>query len=181
MKMFWNKRSKLIGHHRSIMFMVFLALIMIAAASVPGTLAYFTAYATAKGGVPITLGAKTKVKEEFKNWEKSIQIENTGETDCYVRVKIIAASQFQITATGNHWTDGGDGYWYYSEVLPTGLVTEDELKASITVAKEVKTSFNVVIVQECIPVSYDENGEPTGVLQADWNQAKQVVQEEEMK
>ncbi len=181
MKIFLNHLIKRINHRRSIQLMVFLALIMVAAASVPGTLAYFTTYATAKGGVPITLGAKTRVKEEFKNWEKTIQIENTGDTDCYVRVKIIAASQFQIAASGNNWVDAGDGYWYYSEVLPVGLTTEDSLKASITVAKEVKTSFNVVVVQECVPVSYDENGNPTGAIQADWNKAKQVVQEEETK
>lgn len=39
--------------------------------------------------------------------------------------------------------------------MPVGGKTEP-IVAAITVSEKVKTSFNVVVVQECAPVTYDE-------------------------
>ena len=41
----------------------------------------------------VDIGPTTDVKEKFKDWKKTIEIENTGKADCFVRVKVIAASQ----------------------------------------------------------------------------------------
>ena len=57
-----------------------------------------------------------------------------------------------------------DGYWYYSDIVPVSGNTE-ELLAKIAVPEEYKESFNVVVVQECTPVFYEEDGTPY----ADWN------------
>lgn len=181
MKQLWNKMREMVNKKQSVRLLAMLALIMLLGTSVKSSLAYFTTYATAKGGIPIVLGTKTRIREEFKNWKKLIQIENTGEQNCYVRVKVIAANQFTIEATGTHWTQEADGYWYYSEVLPSGMQTEDILTASITVPKEVQSSFNVVVVQECTPAICDASGKLTGAVQADWSNPKQIVEEEETK
>lgn len=141
------------------------------------TLAYFTTYASAKGGVTIELGHNTRIKEEFKDWKKTIQIENTGDVDCYIRTKIIAASQFDITAEGSNWSLSSDGYWYYSQIVKPGEMTE-AIVASIKVKKEVEASFNVVVVQECTPVVYDKDGNPCSSENADWSAAAQYEEKE---
>ena len=96
--------------------------------------------------------------------EKHIVLTNTGESDCFVRVKVFAGSQITLTMSGSSWNQGEDGYWYYSDIVPVSGNTE-ELLAKIAVPEEYKESFNVVVVQECTPVLYEEDGTPY----ADWN------------
>ena len=103
--------------------------------------------------------------------------QNTGKADCFVRVKVIAASQFDIQASGSNWSLSDDGYWYYSQVVPVGGKTEP-IVAAITVSEKVKTSFNVVVVQECAPVTYDENGNPCVAPDAKWDATAQYDKEE---
>ena len=50
--------------------------------------------------------------------------------------------------------------------------------AAITVSEKVKTSFNVVVVQECAPVTYDENGNPCVAPDAKWDATAQYDKEE---
>ncbi len=92
-------------------------------------------------------------------------------------VKVIAASQFDIQASGSNWSLSDDGYWYYSQVVPVGGKTEP-IVAAITVSEKVKTSFNVVVVQECAPVTYDENGNPCVAPDAKWDATAQYDKEE---
>lgn len=172
----FNKMSK---QRRAVTGFALAAVVLLAGISVKQTLAYFTTYATARGGVPITVGPTTTVREKFKNWQKTIQIENTGDVDCFVRAKVIAGSQFEITAEGSDWTTGDDGYYYYSKVVPVGEMTEPII-ASITVGEKVQVSFNVVVVQECTPVTYDEDGNPVAAPDADWSMAAQYEKEEEV-
>lgn len=139
--------------------------------SVPSAMAYFTTYVQAEGGYEITLGSETEIHEDVKDMTKEISLTNTGETDCYVRVKVFSGSQIDITYTsaldgnGNaYWTKNDDGYWYYSEILKVNSSSEI-LKAKIEMDEDFKESFNVIVVQECTPVQYHEDGTPY----ADWN------------
>ena len=62
---------------------------------------------------------------------------------------------------------GEGGYWYYGKILAPGEMSE-ELTASIQVPEGMEDrmdSFDVIVVQECVPVSYREDGTPY----ADWN------------
>lgn len=140
------------------------ALVFLAGAAVPPAMAYFTTYVEAEGGYPITLGNETTIEEKVENMEKHIVLTNTGESDCFVRVKVFAGSQITLTMSGSSWNQGEDGYWYYSDIVPVSGNTE-ELLAKIAVPEEYKESFNVVVVQECTPVLYEEDGTPY----ADWN------------
>lgn len=134
--------------------------------SLHGAMAYFTAYASAGGGAVLELGHTTEIEEDFKDWTKDIRITNTGDVDCYVRVKVLAGSQFTLNISGKGWSSGNDGYWYYSNPVAPEDKTAS-LLAQITIPKDFKEDFNVAVVQECTPVLHDENGNPY----ADWDLA----------
>lgn len=143
------------------------AVILAGTMSIQGVLAYFTANASAQGGHTISLGSSTEITEEFTDWTKHIVITNTGDNDCYVRVKVFSGSQFDLEFSGvsGAWSQGDDGYWYYSDIVPAGGKTS-VLDAKIIVPEDFEDDFNVVVVQECTPVVFDQNGNP----QADWTQ-----------
>ena len=129
--------------------------------------AYFTTYATAKGTVPVSLGTRTELTEEYADWKKTISVKNTGDVTVYVRVKVFGGSQFTITAEGTNWSLGTDGYYYYSLPVAVGETTEN-IVASIEKTTDVTSSFNIIVVQECTPVMYDEDGNPLTAETADW-------------
>ena len=92
-------------------------------------------------------------------------IENTGDIDCFVRVRAFAGSQYQnsLVYSGENWSLAADGYYYYSEILSPGE-TSGELLIAID-NMESNQSFNVIVVQESAPVIYDGDGNPIG----DWD------------
>ena len=152
------------------------AIVMAGSLTAQSAMAYFTTYVKAKGGYEITLGSETEIEEKVKDMTKEITISNTGKTDCYVRVKVFCGSQLDIKFSGavndkgeDYWTLGDDGYWYYESVLPAGETTKQELNISYQFPSgDGKASeFNVVVIQECTPVLFDENGN----AYADWNHA----------
>ena len=151
-----------------------IALGMISAVSTGSAAAYFTTYATARGGHVIHLGNGSQVREEFSQWTKRVSLENTGDKDAYVRVKVFAGSEYGLTYSGGEkWSAGEDGYWYYGEILPVGTATEildihielpvitDEAGNSVGYTED----FNVIVIQECTAVRYMEDGTPY----ADWD------------
>lgn len=154
------------------------ALALVAAASVGSAKAYFTTFATAKGGHQITVGTKSQITEQFSDWTKHIELSNTGTAECYVRVKVFAGSAYGLEYSGSPgWRDGGDGYWYYDEILPPGGAT-GRLDVKITLPTVTvpegdpgatpppyTEDFNVVVIQECTAVLYAEDGTPY----ADWD------------
>ena len=149
-----------------------------AAVALTGTLAvgsayaYFTTYSEAKGNVVFQMGeTQTKPHEEVKEGKKIVSIENTGDYDCYIRVKAYAGNNYNLSyADGGSgkWYDGGDGYWYYKDILEAGSTSETVL---VNIPKELleditdEKDLNVIVIQECTPVQYDDDGEPY----ADWN------------
>ena len=149
-------------------FLTAAALTMTLGLSVGTAMAYFTTYTEAAGGVELELGfTETIPHEEVTDWTKHIRIENTGNYDCYVRVKVFAGELFQDSLTygddSGKWTPGADDYYYYSDVVAPGA-SSDEMQIRID-STGLDQDFNVIVVQECTPVLYDENGNPY----ADWN------------
>ena len=132
-------------------------------------MAYFTTYTEASGGVTLNMGfSETIPKEDFSNWTKHVSVENTGDYDCYVRVKALAGSKYQdglqYSDSDGKWTPGEDGYYYYSDPIAPGESTS-VLDIRID-SKEADARFTVVVVQESTKVLYNENNEPY----ADWTQ-----------
>ncbi len=139
-----------------------LAIVAVLGISVKDSLAYFTTYARARGGRELTLGNTTEIEEEYDG-QKHIRVSSQGNADCYVRVKVFAGSLVELTYGGSgKWAPGADGYYYYSDVVPAGGMTE-ELLVSIHASGEMKelgTDFDVIVIQECAPVMYDGDGNP---------------------
>ncbi|HIX37413.1 MAG TPA: hypothetical protein H9738_06030 [Candidatus Blautia pullistercoris] len=142
------------------------AFLLTAGISAGTAMAYFTTYTQVSGTVPLSLGEiETIPDEEVTDWEKRVTIENTGDMECFVRVRAFAGSQYQdgLVYSGENWSLAADGYYYYSEILSPGE-TSGELLIAID-NMESNQSFNVIVVQESAPVIYDGDGNPTG----DWD------------
>ena len=144
------------------------ALTLTASLGVGSAMAYFTTYTTASGGASLSLGNTVTVPEEqVSDWTKHVTVRNTGETDCYVRVRVFGGDRYQdslqYSDENGKWTPGEDGYYYYSDIVPVGGSAE-ELRVHID-NMDSEESFNVIVVQEGTPVLYDENDEPY----ADWD------------
>lgn len=142
------------------------ALFLTAGLSVGSAMAYFTTYTQVSGGVSLSLGTTSTIPEEtVEDWTKHVTIENTGDIDCFVRVRAFAGSQYQysLVYSGENWSLAADGYYYYSEILSPGE-TSGELLIAID-NMESNQSFNVIVVQESAPVIYDGDGNPIG----DWD------------
>ena len=79
----------------------FAALGLLLLSSADASLSYFTTYVSASGGRNVALGESTYLEEDVKpeggTLRKEVQVLNTGETDCYIRVKVFAGSQVNQT------------------------------------------------------------------------------------
>lgn len=147
-----------------------LALVMVLGASVGESLSYFTTYVTARGGHPIRLEAvDVRVRERMDGNVKQISIENVGEAECFVRVLVLHDSLAEVTFSGEGWTLGDDGYWYYSQPLAPGEVSS-VLSAAVTAVEGADQDYQVVVYAEATPVLHDEAGN----AYADWNMKARV-------
>lgn len=148
--------------------MLIAALVICLAMAATGSLAYYTAEGKAhnvitSGGVNIAVVEKTMgendtqvdfPKEGIKgvmpgtSVSKIVRIENTGESEAWVRVKVESTitgadgEELPLTVGQDNvpvmsytikegWTDGGDGYWYYEKPIAKGTQT-DELFDTVT-------------------------------------------------
>ncbi len=171
-----------IKRYTRIMVMSAVALGMTAALNVENAMAYFTTYVSSAGGGTVSIGSSTLIHEDpVVDMTKKIRVENTSENECFVRVKVFSGDLVDFHQTfsqeegQSNWTEGEEGYWYYSEILPgkspdaeTGPMTEVlNVKIDVPEGYE-RDDFNVVVIQECVPVLYDEEGRPY----ADWKVGK---------
>lgn len=154
------------------------AFLMIGAAGVAPTMAYFTDTKEVIGGVLVSLGdSKLTPHDSAEGLLKTVAVENTSQYDAFVRVKAIYSENFSATLTeeakANGWSVNEDGYYYYSDIIAAGE-TSKELKLQIEVKDEtIADQFNVVIVEEATKVIYDAEGNTS----CDWN-SKVMTSEE---
>ena len=155
------------------------ALMIVATLGIGSAMAYFTTYVLADGGVKVSMGSTVTVpQEKVEEGQKFIQIKNEGNYDCWVRIKVFAGAEheFVYADESGKWTPGADDYYYYSDIVPVDGLT-DELKVTISELlaededSETNESFNVIVVQECTPVLFDENGE----AYADWSANAEIL------
>lgn len=157
-----------------------LVIALAATAVIGGTLAYFTDDAEATntftvGNVDITLtepnweGTGSQDAPEVYPGEplaKDPTVTNSGANPCFVRIKvegldcltpagmITYRTDYVTGKLGTHWVDGGDGYFYYDQVLAVGDTT-DALFDQIVIPTDLKngdaeTEFNVVVTAEAV-------------------------------
>lgn len=165
------------------------AFVLAGALFVESAMAYFTTFATAKGEVQMNLEFSNTIPKEDVSIgngyaTKAIRIENTGNEDCYVRVKAFAGDKYELyyseensqimTGAQAKWTPGADGFYYYSDILTTTdpgnktsvLYVKIPLEVPVEGSNDLPDDFNVIIIQESTPVPYDDNGKPKP---ADWS------------
>lgn len=144
------------------------ALVVIGAASIKPAMAYFTDTQEATGKIELHLGdSKIIPDEHVEGMTKIITVSNTGDYDVFVRVKAVYGSNFDVSLTedskNNGWSDGGDGYYYYKDIVTkkgTDNSSSKEIKLDISVkdASIASNGFNIVIIQEATRVFYNEDG-----------------------
>lgn len=178
-------------HSRRILALALAALLLTAGAAADSAMAYFTTYVTAEGGHELRLGFTTTIpNEEVADWTKTITLTNTGERDCYVRLRVFAGSAYSLRyecSEAGGWSAGDDGYYYWHEILHPGETAgnpgggetpDDPLLVRIQKPEDADQSFNVIVVQECTPVPYDENGNPLPWNEVDWTRTADIVKTE---
>lgn len=159
--------------------------------------AYFTTYATAKGGITLRLGHEETITEYFQNWNKQVNITITKDSrPVLVRARGYCADypltysdvlqNVNDTPVNNNWKSNGE-WMYYMKVLSPVIgdggradATADPLFVRINNVPEEdiqglddKNPFNVIIVYETTEdfgkVEYDANGNPVNPWDADWD------------
>ena len=160
-----------------------MALILTLGISVGGVMAYFTTYTEAEGGVVLNFDYPTTDVEEYVvDGKKEIKLLNTGDYDCYVRLKALTGDAYKDNLIytepdgAGKWVPGADGYYYYSDIIEAKEKTSQiNVGFKFPVKEEgdePPADFNVIIIQECTQVLYDEDGNPF----ADWNRLADVSQ-----
>ena len=144
------------------------AILSVAVAGIGEAHAYFTTYAEAKGVHTIRLGDETEIKENFESWRKELRIENTPNSPqaVWVRAKAFSGDDYKLVYTGQRWSEGEKGFWYYELPVVPGDHTDSlfvEIRDVLTDAApeaEEGRNFNVVIVYETTPAvqTGEENG-----------------------
>ena len=159
---------KKMGKYGKLAGMAAAALGMTAALTLEGASAYFTTYVSAGGSHVVNMGSQTEIHEDVSSMTKHVSVTNVSQiNDCFVRVKVFYSGELNVTYHdgGGLWTEGEGGYWYYGPILPAGQSTGIlDVKIGDLPEDFDRDSFNVVVIQECTPVVYDEAGNPV----ADW-------------
>ncbi len=138
-----------------------------ASVGVGSAFAYYTDTTNAQGSLPYSVDPKTTIDEgkDEDELSKHISIKNTTNVPCLVRVKLFYAEQnVSVTVTGDQWAqlDPDDGWLYYAEPLMGMDAATTDLYAQVTVNEETaNTTFDVTVVQECVPI-YQLDGSYTG-------------------
>ena len=153
------------------------AVTLTASLSVGSALAYFTTYCTAEGSYTMTMGfPETDIEEEVDSAGKHVTIQNTGDYDCFVRVKVFVSSPVDMNASysGQGWESRSDGYWYYTPVLTAHTDSQEFLVSfEYPEGEEAPDSFDIIVVYESVPVLYNENGEAD--MELSWNNTASII------
>lgn len=164
------------------LFLTALVLLLVFCAGAGECWAYFTTYAQAKGALPIRLGGRTDLDEDFSDWTKRLVITNQeGGEPVYVRAKAFGPERYPLQYSGEGWTPGPGGYYYCSQPVPAGGVSA-QLDIRVTGIPEAEApedgeTFNVVVIYESIPVPYRADGQPVPCTEADWSEKLDSVWE----
>ncbi len=156
-----------------------LLLVMILSMCIAPAMAYFTANTEAEGAVPITLGDREEIDEDFDDWVKHVTITSEKDSEpVFIRAKVFysVASGLTVSISGSGWSLGEDGYYYYSEIVKAEQSTSvlDVAIGNIPQNAEEGDEFNVIVIYESAPVRY----EPDGTAYADWDHVLDTGTEE---
>lgn len=157
------------------------ALLAVISISVGSAMAYFSTYVVSKGSKEIFLDfSETEINESIEPGLKKITVKNVGETECFVRVRVVVGGEhdkkWEVDLKNSpDWKSGNDGYYYYFVGNEEKILVPDEITSEFKIAiKDFKEEFNVVVIQENTPALYDENG----AAYSDWDRSELKVTNE---
>ena len=157
-------------HAYSVLVLAAAVVLLLSAAGIAH--AYFTSFVTAHGFLPLELETEITIHEEFDGVAKLITVENTGEYDCWARIRVIAPPGYTVEwPSGGSWVqkNPSDGYWYYTSQLPVGASTAPQFRAGIAeypvIDGQEPPEFNIAVIAECIPAA----GVDQAWYEADWS------------
>lgn len=118
-----------------------IALVLIICVAVGGTIAYIVTQTDKVENKFTPADVKIEIHETFENNVKSsITVQNVNDAKnvpCYIRVKLVSNMQEDGNVTGSaainsfklgdNWFDGGDGCYYYKDVVNVGASTANLL------------------------------------------------------
>lgn len=153
-----------------------LVLVLVMSAGIGSAWAYFTTYDEASGGVQVVIDTHM---DEKVDTEKHVTITNDASSSAFVwvRARAYIGGKYGIDEgypNGDGWTNNEDGWSYYASPIAPAEST-NALNIKISGIPEADKSnlddiINVAVVYECIPASFDENGDPVpaNAADADW-------------
>ena len=143
--------------------MTLIALILLVAVAVGGTLAYLTANTSEVTNTFTAAGAPTpEIIEDFDGDVKKdvkVTLDNDGTGAYYVRAAIVFSFQddngntvakVPVSGTdytismGSDWTPGDDGYYYYNGTVTPGNPTTNLIDECVTLSTEYKLVVDIV-------------------------------------
>ena len=158
-----------------------LALVLIVCAMVQPALAYFTANTQADGKIPIYFERKTTIEEKVDGMHKAVTIKNTGgdhpeyAVPVWVRARAYVGQEYlqYLEVSGDRWSEGSGGWWYYAVPVPVGesAAVLNVALVDMPVDNGVEHQFkdiNVAVVYESITTYYNEDGSFRPYTAADW-------------
>ena len=154
-----------------------LAMVLVLGLSVGTAWSYFTDTTTAEGSVTLSVEPTTTIDEENGPGTKAIRIRNTSDmSPLWVRARVYAATELGADASGTNWSGQIVDWYQYGEPVAPGAATEP-LNVTFTLKRPFDATENpngandgdeqnIVVIYECVPVSYDASG---NALPANWN------------
>jgi hypothetical protein len=149
-----------------------LAVVLVLSSGIGSAIAYFTTYATARGGYVIHLGDRTEIEEQWDQGQKIVRISNVaqpgtenGQYPVFVRARAFYDSELTVSYSSDPegaWQEDG-AYWYYQTALYTGD-TSGSLKIRVLAKENEKIrpgeTADVIVVYESVPAVFTAEGKP---------------------
>ena len=141
---------------------ILLSVLLVAVVAVGGTLAYLMASDSPLLNTFALAEVETEIKEPETGTaeEKNAGVKNIGKSPVYVRARVVISggdadvleNKITITEYGEGWVDGGDGFYYYDQILKPNETTATNLFTGVDVDGDVpKTAeFSVDVYQESV-------------------------------
>lgn len=151
--------------------------VLLVGTGVAATLAYLTDKEDALVNTFKVGNVTTEIEEPFEQetsttFKKEPSVKNTGESDCYVRARVLASPEeaLSLKEFSNNWTyNEADGFYYYNAVLPAGGQT-DAIFKKVEVTDTSIDGFEVTVYQEAVQTKvYAQDGTFTTNPETIWD------------
>lgn len=169
---FYGKRKPNIRLNRTAVLLI--AIILLLGAAVGSTVAFLIDKTEHVKNSFEYAKVSCKVTENFTNNKKdNVQVKNIGTTDAYIRATYVvnwvdeqgniassdpAGYEYTLTANlNNGWTNGSDGYFYYTSPVAPGASTAGSLlTCTVTSPENPEYTLSVEILAEAIQSTPDK-------------------------